>query len=93
LAPGATSAFMGAINIGDAAMNHKTCSATNETSPTADISSLKKVVAGIAVSLPVARGAELAAALAIASDGGRHAWAKELETEVRRILRLRNTAD
>jgi hypothetical protein len=59
--------------------------------PAAEIARLKKVLAGIAVSLPVRRGAELAEALAIAGDGGRHAWARELEAEVRRILRLRNT--
>ena len=74
-------------------MTNPTDTDANESSPAADLTPLKKILAGIALSLPVARGTELATALAIASDGGRHAWARELETEVRRILRLRNTVD
>jgi hypothetical protein len=60
--------------------------------PPPDLGRLGKVLAKVALSLPVEVGEELAAALAeLAAGPVPQAWAGDLEAEVRRILRLRAT--
>ena len=60
--------------------------------PLPDLGRLRKVLAKVALSLPVEVGEELAAALAeVAAGPVPQAWARDLEAEVRRILRLRAT--
>ena len=58
--------------------------------PPPGLDRLRKVLAKVVLSLPVEAGEELAAALVeIAAGPVPQAWARDLEAEVRRILRLR----